>query len=132
MKTRFVRWSGAGLVGAVAAGLLLVTGCAGDRGKLVGTWSLDMSGAGEFAQAVSMTMTFDEDGTGTMKTSQTVDPEAPGVQTARFRWELEKGQVVISMREVGMTQKMDYEFDEDGALSLKAGQGPAMKYYRVQ
>jgi hypothetical protein len=122
------------LTGTVLAALLLASGCGRERKKFVGTWSLDMGFAGEFGQGASVTMTLNEDGTGSMTHTQTVSAELPASTTAAFQWEIDDGEIALSFSEAGtsMTQTMKYEFDEEGALSLGSGREQAMKYWRVE
>jgi hypothetical protein len=93
-----------------------------------------MGEAAQMMGGMSITVTYNDDGTGSMKTTQTFSTEIPATQAVDFEWEIEDGQIEMSYLEAGsgMVQKMRYEFDEDGALSLKMGGQPAMKYKRVE
>ena len=117
---------------ALAAALLLAAGCGGDAKKLVGTWALDLGKIGEMAQDYSVTWTFAPDGTGAIDTRQPATQDTPPPQSVKFDWKIEDKQIVLSIPEAGVTQELDYEFLEDGTLSMKAGGQPAMKYTRVE
>jgi hypothetical protein len=132
MERRLAMPARALFLGALAAALLLAAGCGGDTAKFFGTWELDLGRAADFAQGYSLTMAFRRDGTGTMTTTQAVDANLPPTQSVQFQWEIKGKQLVISVPDAGATQKMDYEFQEDGTLSLRAGQTPPMTYRRVE
>jgi len=132
MRTRLAMPARTLTLAVLAAALLLAPGCGGDAKKLVGTWQLDTRMIGERAGDYSVTMTFASDGTGTINTSQPVAPGTPAPQPVKFEWEIKGEQIVMSMPDVGNTQKMTYEFHEDGTLSLRAGQQQPMKLTRVE
>jgi hypothetical protein len=58
----------------------------------------------------------------------------PGTTGGPFTWEIQDGEIEISFSEgdIAMAQKMKYEFDEEGCLTLKSGRQAAMKYRRVE
>jgi hypothetical protein len=119
-------------LGVLAAALLLAAGCGGDAKKLVGTWQLDTRMTGEKAQDYAVTMTFASDGTGTINSTYPVPPDMTAPPPQKFDWEIEGEQLVMSIPDAGTPQKMGYEFQKDGTLSLSAGQQPPMKLTRVQ
>lgn len=131
MKREKRRGRGASYVAALAV-VLACAGCASDRGKFVGTWSLDLGGAAELAPAFSLSWTFNEDGTGRMTTTRSVDDTGPQTVSVDFEWKLDDDKLIVSMSDVGMTTTYTYEFDEEGALLLRMGRQPPMKHIRVR
>jgi hypothetical protein len=127
---------GIGLAGVMLAAVLWGSGCGGEGKKFVGTWRLDLGRAGETAEmeGFSLTMAFNDDGTGTLTSTQAFSADMPGSTSGPFTWEIQDGEIEISFSEgeMSMTQKMKYEFDEEGALTLTSGRQPAMKYRRVE
>jgi hypothetical protein len=126
------RWGREASYVAAFAIVLACAGCAGDRGKFVGTWSLDLGRAAELAPAFSLTWTFSEDGTGRMTTTQSVNDTGPQTVSVDFEWKLEDDKLIVSMSDAGMVTTHTYEFDEDGALLLRMGGQPPMRYLRVR
>ena len=124
------------LPGVMLAAVLWGSGCGGESRKFVGTWHLDLGRAGEMAEmeGFSLTMTFNDDGTGNLTSTQAFSADMPSSTGGPFQWEIQDGEIEISFSEgdISMTQNMKYEFDEEGALTLKSGRQPAMKYRRVE
>jgi len=132
MERRLAAPARALLLGALATVLLLAAGCGGDTGKFYGTWELDFGSAAALAQGYSLSWAFRRDGTGTIATNQSLDPNIPATQSVEFEWEIKGKKLVISVPDAGATQTMSYEFHEDGSLSLRAGDNPPLKYRRVE
>ena len=117
----------------LVAVLALAAGCGGDSKRMVGSWTLDFGKAGEMLEDMpTITITFNSDGTGSQKTTQTFSQDLPGSMTQRFNWDIEDDKLVLEYLDTGLTHKMSYEFTEDGNLDLKMGRMPAMTYRRVE
>ena len=114
--------------------LLTAVGCGRARKKFVGSWRLEMPPMrGVMAGSLSHTMTFRDDGTGTMEAAQNLLPALPASQSQTFEWEISGDKVAISYRDAGVTQELLYEFKQSDELILRVpGRGPEQRYRRVK
>ena len=125
------------VVAAAVFAVVCTTGC-GDKKRFIGTWELDVSGLQSQLQqggTYSMSMTFKQDGTGSMDMKQTIVQQMPQSHSERFDWKLKKGKLVLSVPSQGVTQEFGYKFSEQGGLTLTSGQGrqgQSMRFTRAK
>ena len=116
--------------------LLTAVGCGRERKKFVGSWRLEIPPMrGVMAGSASLTMTFRDDGTGTMGAAQSLVPALPASQSQAFEWRISGDKLVISYPDAGVTQEVQYqyEFKQSDELILRVpGRGPEQRYRRVK